>query len=524
MTNILTSAGRGRGPVITLIAACLAGGTLPASLSGSSIALPSIGTHFGASLTSLQWVVNAYNLTFASFMLACGALADLVGRRRMFAGGALLFALASLASALAPGVLWLDLCRALSGIGAAAVLTSVSAMLAASFEGPALGAAFGLLGSAFGAGLAFGPALAGLLVGQWGWRAVFAAHAVLVAVALTALPAMRESRDPGASRVDWAGTATFTGALFCLTLGLLEGPQHGWASAPALPLLVGFLVLMVGFALAEHVQERPMFDLGLLRKPRFVGVCLTPVVLAFSFVALLVLLPSYLTAADGLSAPQAGLAMMALTAPVLLLPAFAGMAARRIPVGRLLALSLVLMAAGDAWLTVIHPGMAVVRLVPPLVLVGSGMGVSAGLLDGAAVSSVEPARAGMAAGMFNTMRLAGETVAIVAMTAVLISVTRTHYVAAGFGARAGDLADRAVSGDLDAVRSGLSAGQVARLADGLTDGLRVVLVVIAVLALLAAPLIAGILRTRAASEPSAQAAEPGDAAGVPSDEVSQRAA
>lgn len=132
-------------PALVLLAVCIAGGLLPASLTGASVALPDIGANLHAGIVPVQWVVNAYNLTFASFMLVAGALADLVGRRRMFAAGAALFAVCAAGSAVAGDILLLDLARGLAGVGAAMILTGGSAMLPTVFSGAKLAKAFGLL-------------------------------------------------------------------------------------------------------------------------------------------------------------------------------------------------------------------------------------------------------------------------------------------------------------------------------------------------------------------------------------------
>ncbi|RKE20789.1 MFS transporter [Streptomyces sp. TLI_171] len=508
---------------LALTAVCLAGGILPASLTGSSVALPGIGHDLDAGLAPLQWVVNSYNLTFGSFMLAAGSLADRVGRRRMFTAGTVLFALSSLLSALAGNVYLLDALRALAGLGAAAVLTSGSALLAGLFEGPALGRAFGILGSSFGAGLALGPSTAGLLVSAFGWRAVFLSHLAVAALALVLVPVVPADRpERSGGRADWIGTLTFTGALFLFTLAMVEGPQLGWFGGGQVPgLVAGSLALLVAFVVAERRLKHPMFDLTLFRNPRFVAVCLMPVVLAFGFVSLLVLLPSWLVAADGLSTAAAGAAMMALTAPVLLLPALAGKLSARVPAGALLGASLVLMAAGTAWLTVVRPGISTAALVGPLLVIGAGMGIAAGLLDAAAIGSVEPERAGMAAGMFNTMRLAGETVAIVIMSAILVSLTAgrlTGAPAAG-GALAGKLVGGDLSGALALAPGADPAAFTAQLADGYTGALRLTLWILTAICLLSTVPVVLLVRDRR----TAPAATAPDAPDAPAGELSTAA-
>jgi len=499
-------------PRTTLAAVCIAGGLLPASLTGASVALPKIATDLGAGLGPLQWVVNGYNLTFASFMLACGALADLVGRRRMLGIGMALFGLCSLISGVSGNIYLLDGARLLAGAAAAAVLTAGSAVLASTFSGPAQAKAFGILGSSFGVGLALGPSTSGVLVSAFGWRSVFLLHAVIGLALLLALPKIGESRDPGARGVDWGGTVTFTTSLALVTLAMVEGPQQGWTSPIVLGLLAGFVLLLALFVVVELRQERPMFDLTLFTQGRFVAICFVPVALAFGFVCLLVFLPSYFMGANGFSSSEAGAVMLLLTVPVLVFPIIAGHLSRKIPVRTLLGGSLLLVGGGAAWLTTIHPGVGITGLIGPFLIIGTGVGISFGLLDGAAIGSVPPERAGMAAGMFNTMRLASEAIAIAGMGSVLVSLISSNLSkdlashASTYTGNPDGLAAKVAQGNLADPESGVAAaGREAFhsfLAEGYTDALRTVLWILAGVAALSAPLIAVMLRDRKTAAPA----------------------
>ncbi|GAB3799605.1 hypothetical protein GCM10027605_13540 [Micromonospora zhanjiangensis] len=283
-------------PTVVLVAVLLSTVTLPISLTGASVALPDIGADLGAGLAPVQWVVNGYNATFASCMLAAGALADLLGRRRVFAVGVATFVVAGLASALADDIVLLDVVRAVAGIGAAAAGTAASALLAGAFSGPARTRVFGLFGTAIGAGLAFGPSIAGLLIEAFDWRAVFAGPALvglLVLGLVPLLPPDRQARaveagsgaaravgagagDAGAGgagvagggrRIDWAGAASFTAALLLLIFGFVEGPALGWADPVIVVAFAGSAVLLGVFVLVERRHPEPMFDLGLLASP-----------------------------------------------------------------------------------------------------------------------------------------------------------------------------------------------------------------------------------------------------------------
>jgi hypothetical protein len=473
-------------PAVTLTAVCLAAFIVPMALSGAALALPSIGRDLHADIVPLQWVVNSYNVVAASFMLAAGSIADIVGRRRIFGAGVVLYTASSVVSAAAPSVLVLDLARGIAGLGAAAIMTAGTAILANTFEGAARTKAFALIGVTVGAGLALGPSLSGLLVGDFSWRAIFVVHAVIALVSLLCLPFIGESRNPDASKVDWAGTITFTLGLVLLTLWVIEVPQSGWLAGDTLVLLGGFAVMMIAFVVAERRQREPMFDLNLFRERRFVGINVLATAVSFGFVGLVVLLPSYFIGAGGITDGMSGLIMLLLTVPVLIFPMVAGRLVRTgVPMRVVLGGSLVLIAAGCGWLTVIDPEVGVLAVAGPMLLVGLGVGLIYGLMDGAAVTTVPPARAGMAAGMFNTIRLATEAIAVAAMVAAMVSLIESR-LAAGFAPFAGkvpgdpgSLADSVAAGDLAGPVGGASVDVReafnALLEAGYTDALRLVL-------------------------------------------------
>ncbi|MFF9280186.1 MFS transporter [Streptomyces griseosporeus] len=459
MTSV--PSGRSR-PAITLAVVLLAFAVVPMSISGAAVALPDIGADLRTAGAPLQWVMNAYNLTFASFMLVAGAAADLVGRRRIFAAGAAAFAVGSSAAALAPGVVLLDLARALSGIGAAGVFASGGAILATAFEGAARTRAFAALGSAAGLGLATGPTLAGWLVGTLGWRATFALHAALVAVALAGVGFVAESRAARSSRLDAGGAVLFVAGLGALVLGAVQGPEWGWASPGVAGLLVAGAALLVVFAVRQARSAGPLLDLSLMRNRRFLALCAVPVMATFGFVTLLTYLPTYLVGAAGLTAERAGTVLLLMTGPVLLAPPFAGWLVNRgVPGRALITLSLALFAGGNAWLTVLGPSTPAAVLAGPLLLTGLGAGLSFGIGDGMAMSLVEPERAGMAAGFLNTLRIGSEAVVIAVYGAVLVSL---------IGRRVGsaELAARVAAGDL-------SGGGFEALAAGYTHALHLAL-------------------------------------------------
>ena len=473
--------------MLTLVAACLAVLILPASLTGTSVAIPQINAELRPGLVALQWVVNAYNLTFAAFMLISGSLADILGRKRVFISGTALFAACSLVSVIAHNILLLDVARGLSGIGAAAMMTAGSALLAQAYAGKRLAKAFAIFGSAAGAGLAVGPSLSGLLVGFAGWRSVFGSHlAVAVVILLLTIGVPEGEIAPATSRIDWAGAGTFTPALFAFVLAIMEGPQLGWVAPFVMVGGAASAIFGVLFIWAERRSDHPMFDFALLRKPRFFALCLIPVALAFSFVALLVYLPIYLTAAYDFDSGVVGWIMVIMTVPVVLFPILAGqLLARGATAPRLLAVSML----------IIDPDIPIAALAPGLLMIGAGMGMSAGILDGAAVGSVPPERAGTAAGMFNTSRLAGETIGVAVIGTVLVGLVQNKLRAADAlqGQSATEAANQVLGGNI-AEFAGGDQMLTNVLADAFTASLHVVLVGMMVIAVTTAVITLALMR------------------------------
>jgi MFS family permease len=486
-------------PGIVLFVVCMAILIVPLGISGTSAALPEIGKDLGADLVPLQWVLNAYNVVAASLMMAVGSVADRLGRRRVFTAGTALYAVSLLIAAVANNIYLLDVARGLAGLGATGVMTAGTAILASSFEGAARTRAFALLGVTIGAGLALGPMSAGLISGTLGWRFVFVFHLLIVVTSMLGLPYVRETRDEAGGRVDLPGTVTFTVSLVLFTLAIIEGPQWGWGDGRILALLAGFVVLLAAFVVVERRQASPMFDLSLFLSARFVSANLLNIGISVGFVALLVTVPAYLIGAAGMSPEAAGLTMLLLTGPILVAPLVSGrLVASGVAPHTMLSIGMLIAAAGCAWLTAVTPDVTMAGLIGPLLAIGVGIGSMIGLLDGTAVSTVPPAKAGMAAGMFNTVRLASEAVAVVGMIAIVVSVVQSKLTdgLARFSSQGGDpgeLANRAAGGDL----SGVSDPALrAFLADAHTSGLRVALWACALFCAVAAVVAFRMLRER----------------------------
>jgi MFS family permease len=480
------------GRISILAAVCLAAVILPISFSGGAVAMPAIGRDLGGSPVALNWITNGFMLTFGGFQMAAGALADAFGRKRVFVIGVTLFAVISLALGFAPSVVSLDLLRAAQGIAAAATLAGGAASLAQEFEGPARTRAFSVLGTTFGLGLAFGPLLAGVLIDTFGWRAVFLSPAIVGALALAfAAPRMRESRDPDATGLDWPGTIAFTGTLSLFTFGVIEAPARGWSSPLVIGLLAAAAALLAAFIAIEHRVVRPMLDLSLFRYPRFVGVQLLPIATCYCYIVLLVLLPLRFIGIEGHSEIEAGMLMVSLSAPMLVVPSLAATLTRWLPAGILSGVGLLIAAAGLVWFSRIDPGGGR-AVVLPMLLIGVGAGLPWGLMDGLAVSVVPKERAGMASGIFNTTRVAGEGVALAIVSAILAALSQYSLHAALPAADSmvtagiAEAAARLATGDLG--RAAVLLPQLDRplLAQSHADAFRILLIILAAITVMAA--------------------------------------
>lgn len=407
-----------RYPIVFAI--CLAALVLPLSFTGGAVATPAIGAALHADAVAMAWITNAFMLSFGSLLMAAGTLADRYGRKRLFLAGVASFTLVSLLLAVAPSILWFDGLRAAQGVAAAAALAGGSAALAQEFEGAARTRVFSLLGTTFGLGLAFGPLLSGILLDEWGWRAIFLGIALLAgSAALVAWKWLRESRDPQASRLDVPGVLYFSGTLIAFTSAIILGPHQGWTSLEVTSLLLLTALGLLLFVRGQLRSRRPMLELRLFRLPRFLGVQLLPIGTCVCYIVFIVLLPLRLIGVEGLGATQAGLILLALTLPLLVVPLLAAWLTRWLPAGYLCGFGFLLAAMGLLALSRLPVGGELPALLLCLTLIGLGTGLPWGLMDGLALSVVPKERAGMAAGIFNTTRVAGEGVALAMALAIL---------------------------------------------------------------------------------------------------------
>ncbi|EEN7135497.1 MFS transporter [Salmonella enterica subsp. enterica serovar Newport] len=469
-----------------LICILIAVFVVPTSISGTAIALPAISAELRSQTASQQWVVNAFNLTFASFTLAWGGLADVFGSKKAFIAGAGLYFLASVLSWGAGNIYILDAARALAGIGGAAIFSCGSAILIQTFSGTQRTRAFALFGTTAGLGITFGPTISGWLLNVADWRDIFVVHAIALSVVLIltfSIPsAVKKAEKPP---LDIAGILLFIVALFLLMASITEGTGHGWTDTTTLMFLGTGLLLLICFVTVEKRSPNPMVNFALLGNHYFLSMILIPVVASFCFVTLLTWFPTWLIAIKNLSPLDSGLVMLALTSPVLVLPMVAGrLVTRGVSANLLLVISLVLFVSGLLLLWVFNQiSISMAQIILSLLLVGTGMGLSAGLVDGIALSVVPQHEVGRAAGILNTFRLGSEAIAV-AIYGSLMSTSVFHALitspVSGAAVTEQYLAD-VVSGN---AFTSANIGQVNWLKNIYTDALSHTLLVLLVISLI----------------------------------------
>ncbi|HVQ96366.1 MAG TPA: MFS transporter [Mycobacteriales bacterium] len=373
-----------------------------------TVALPDMANSLSASLSDLQWVMDVYALALAALLLGSGTLADRSGRKRIYLVGLVVFALASLGCAVAPNPGLLVAARAVQGIGGAAMFATTLALLGVTYHGPDRAIAFGSWGAINGAASAIGPILGGLLTEHFGWRWIFLINlpVSVVAVALAAR-VLTESRAPQAGRIDLPGMASFAIAAGALTWALIRGGDTGWTAAPTLTLFAVAAAGLIAFVLLQQRSRQPMLQLALLRNPSFVGIMLAGAVLTGCAFAYLGFTSLWLQSVLGFGPVGAGLALVPLAIAAFVAAGASGRLLGDAPPRLTITAGLVLVGVGDLAESMLDAGSGRWALLPGLVIAGIGVGIAMPALSSAALSTVPPARAGMASGAVTTFRQLG---------------------------------------------------------------------------------------------------------------------
>jgi EmrB/QacA subfamily drug resistance transporter len=456
----------------TLIAVSVAIFMLLLDITVVNVALPDIQHSLHSSFADLQWVVNAYSLTLAAFLLTAGALADRFGRRLVFVTGLVVFTASSAACGLAASPLALNLARAVQGTGGAMMFATSLALIAGAFHGKERGLAFGVFGGVIGGAVAVGPIVGGVITSGIGWEWIFFVNVPIgIAAVFLTLSQVAESRDPNARGVDWQGLVTFSGSLFLLVFALIQGNEKGWGSTRIVGFLAASLVLIVLFVIVERHQERPMLDLTLFRRPAFAGASIIAFAVSASMFSMFLYLTLYIQDVLGYGPLQAGLRFLPITLLSFFVAPLSGRLSVRVPVRLLLGSGLLLVSAGLLAMSAVDASSGWTVLVPGFVLAGAGIGLINPPLASTAVGVVHHSRSGMASGINNTFRQVGIATGIAGLGAIFQhDVTRN--TTAALSSAPGREVLAAAHGKLN---TALVSGEVGQLAHSLPTAARAAL-------------------------------------------------
>ncbi len=414
-----------------LILICLAQFMVLLDISIVNVALPSMQTGLHFSTTGLQWVVNAYTITFAGFLMLGGRAADLIGRRRMFFTGTALFSIASLLCAFASSRGLLITARSLQGIGGAVLSPASLAIITTSFsEGSERNRALGVWGAMAGLGAASGALLGGILTQAFGWPAIFLINVPIGAgVILAGRRVVPESRREDMHRhFDVAGATLVTLGLVVAVYGIVRSESLGWGSLGVLGPLGLAVVLLGAFVLVEgRFAAAPLLPFSVLRMPRLRAANLVIALLYAGVFAMWFFLTLYMQKVLGYSALRAGLAFLPMTLGVASASTLAPRLVARFGVRPVLATGMVSSAVGLGLLTGVHPGADYLTSVLPGGLLGAcGLGLALVPATIAAVQGVPAAQSGLASGLLNTSRLMGGALGLAVLSTLADSHTKSQ--------------------------------------------------------------------------------------------------
>jgi EmrB/QacA subfamily drug resistance transporter len=387
-----------------------------------NVALPSIGRALDFSQDDLSWVVNAYTLTFGGFLLLGGRLADLLGRRRIFIAGLVLFSLASLGGGLAQSDVWLIVARAVQGLGAAIISPAALSLVTTMFaEGAERNRALGVWGAVAGSGGAAGVLLGGVLTEYAGWEWVLFVNVPIgIAAALIAPRLLPESRDTESDRVfDLAGATTVTAGLALLVYALVDANNAGWTSTQTLGLGAIAVVLLAAFVVIEQRTSNPLMPFSIFRLRTLRGADVVGLLIGMALFAMFFFLSLYMQQVLGYDALKTGFAYLPLALNIIVSAGVASQLVTRVGFKPTLIAGLLLLAAGMVWFAQVSPtGGYVSDVLFPSLIVAWGLGLAFVPVTIAAVTGTRPDEAGLASGLINTAQQVGGALGLAILAAV----------------------------------------------------------------------------------------------------------
>jgi EmrB/QacA subfamily drug resistance transporter len=422
-----------------------------------NVALPSIQVDLGFSQENLQWVISAYALVFGGFLLLGGRAADLLGRRRIFIAGVIVFTVASLLAGLAWSEASLIAARALQGLGAAIISPAALSILSTTFaEGRERNIALGVWGAVGGFGAAAGVLLGGILTDALSWEWIFFVNVPVGAAALVLTPfLLGESRDARVKSFDVLGAVLVTSGLSLLVYAITQAGDDGWLATTTIAFGTAALALLAGFVAWERRHPEPLMRFGILRTKTVSGANATGFIMGTAMFSMFLMLTLYMQQVLGFSAMRTGVAYLAVAGTAILWSAVAAQLVTRVGVKPVLLTGMTALTAGLVYFTQVSVGGSYLGdLLPGFLLVGLGIGFSFVPISIAALAGIRASEAGLASGLINTSQQIGGALGIAALST--IATTRTG----------------------DAIASGVA--QPAALVDGFTAAFAVGAVIAAI--------------------------------------------
>ena len=396
-----------------------------------NVALPTIQRELGAGVSSLAWIIDAYTLTFASFMLTGGALGDLYGRKRFFMAGLVVFTMGSLLCGLSGSTAQLIAFRATQGLGAAMLLPGSLSIITATFHGRERGAAIGIWAAFSGLAIALGPIVGGYLVEHVSWQSIFFVNIPIgiIGFILTAI-VVPETRDTSRSRkVDPPGLITGTAGIFFLVYALIEGNAKGWTDGVILGSFVLSAILLLTFFIVESRRPSPMLPLSFWKIPTFTASNIVAATVFFALFGVTFFLTLYLQNVEGYSPVAAGLRLFPFTLMILILAPLSGRLSDKYGSRWFMAAGTFTAAIGMALLTRTDVGSAYATVIlPAFLILGAGLAITMAPMTSAVMGSVETRHAGVASAATNTTRELGGVFGIAILGAIVTSAARRGLV------------------------------------------------------------------------------------------------
>jgi EmrB/QacA subfamily drug resistance transporter len=497
-----------------LAALCLGALILNVDTTIVTVALPDLVRQTGATTTDLQWVVDAYSLTFGALVLAAGSLSDRLGRKGMLLAGIAVFGAASLAGSQAGSAAGLIGARAAMGVGAAMIYPSTLSLITSVFTGRRERArAIGLWGACAGAGVAVGPIAGGWLLERFWWGSIFVLMALLAAVvAVGVAAAVPTSRDPATPPVDWRGLALSGAGMGMLVFGVIEAPRWGWGSASTVAVIVGGVVVLAIMTVAETRSAHPMIDVSLFRNPRFTVACGAVAMALFALLGFIFVMTQYFQVVKSYSPLSTGVRLLPLAAAVVVASVAGTRLAVRIGNKVIVSAGLALFGLAMFWTSRESQATSYAILVGQEVVLGAGLGLTQAPTAEEALAAVPVEKAGLASAVNGSARLFGGTLGVAVIGSVASSVYASRLLGtlpprlpAGVVATAqGSVGGAALAAQhlrevgLPSVARGLDAAAVQAFLHGLAYGCMVAGAVAAVGFVLAAVALPGRSRSRRA--------------------------